>query len=231
MSYVLTFLQKLLDKGHTPSMLKVYVADITANHSLMAGQTIGRNDLVVKFLRGAQRLNSHRPHTVPTWDLSIVIRALWGPPFEPLQSAYLRPLMLKATLLLALASVKRVGDLYALSVSASCLKFWPNNCRVVLKPRHSYVPKALSTPFRAQYITLLALSNAEGEQGPNPLCPVRALRVYVGLGDMAQKIITIIFFISVDIDNYHDTYQIFISFKFKARILLHLLIFLNKINI
>ncbi len=40
----------------------------------------------------------------------------------------------------------------------------------------------------------------------------------VGLGDMAQKIITIIIFISVD--NYHDKCQIFISFKFKARFLL-----------
>ncbi len=37
---------------------------------------------------------------------------------------------------------------------------------------------------------------------------------------MAQKIITIIIFISVDIDNYHDKCQIFISFKFKARCLL-----------
>ncbi len=42
----------------------------------------------------------------------------------------------------------------------------------------------------------------------------------LGLGDMAKKIITIIFFISVDIDNYHDKCQIFISFKFKPRILL-----------
>ncbi len=36
---------------------------------------------------------------------------------------------------------------------------------------------------------------------------------------MAKKIITIIFFISVDIDNYHDNCQI-LFFKFKARILL-----------
>ncbi len=42
----------------------------------------------------------------------------------------------------------------------------------------------------------------------------------LGLGDMAKKIITIIFFISVDIDNYHDKCQIFISFKFKDRFLL-----------
>ncbi len=37
---------------------------------------------------------------------------------------------------------------------------------------------------------------------------------------MAKKMITIIFFISVDIDNYHDKCQIFISFKFKDRFLL-----------
>ncbi len=39
----------------------------------------------------------------------------------------------------------------------------------------------------------------------------------LGLGDMAQKIITIIIFISVDIDNYHDKCQIFISFKFHLK--------------
>jgi len=50
----------------------------------------------------------------------------------------------------------------------------------------------------------------------------------VGLGDMAQKIITIIIFISVDIDNYHDKCQIFISFKFKARCLLQSEIFRNQ---
>ncbi|XP_016098295.1 T-complex-associated testis-expressed protein 1-like [Sinocyclocheilus grahami] len=68
---MLTFLQELLDKGRTPSMLKVYVAAIAANHALVAGQSVGKNDLVVKFLRGAQRLNLPRPHSVPTWDESL----------------------------------------------------------------------------------------------------------------------------------------------------------------
>ncbi len=44
--------------------------------------------------------------------------------------------------------------------------------------------------------------------------------VQSGLGDFAQKCITIIFYISVDIDNYHDKCQIFIYFKFEARFLL-----------
>ncbi len=68
-------------------------------------------------------MNPPRPHTVPPWDLPTVLRALEGPPFEPLQSSSLRVLMLKTALLSALASVKRVGDLQALSVNHVCLKF------------------------------------------------------------------------------------------------------------
>lgn len=49
-----------------------------------------------------------------TWDLSTVLR-----------SAELKPFSLKTALLLALGSVKRVGYLQALSVSASCLEFGP----------------------------------------------------------------------------------------------------------
>ncbi len=101
-----------------------------------------------------------------------------GPPFEPLQSTNLRSLSLKTALLLALASVKRVGDLQALSVSPACLEFGPNDSKVVLKPRHSYVPEVLSTPFRAQVITLFALPPSEEDRELSLLCPVRALRIY-----------------------------------------------------
>ncbi len=98
-------------------------------------------------------MNPPRPRTV-TWDLPTV-RALQGLPFEPLQSSSLRVLSLKTTLLLALASVKQVGDLQALSVNPACLEFGPNDSKVVLKPMLGYVPKVLSTPFRAQVLMLL----------------------------------------------------------------------------
>ncbi len=94
MSHVLTLLQELLDNGRAPSTLKFYVPAIAPNHSFEAGHSIGRTDLVVKFLRGTWRLNPPRPQTVPTWDLSIVPRALRGPAFELLYSADLRPMSL-----------------------------------------------------------------------------------------------------------------------------------------
>ncbi len=123
-------------------------------------------------------MNSLHPRTVPPWELSTVLRALKGPPFEPLQSSSLRVLSLKTALLLALASVKRVGDLQALSVNPACLELGPNDSKVVLKPRLGYVPKVLSTPFRAQVIALSVFLPPTGSQ-ESLLCPVRALRVYI----------------------------------------------------
>ncbi len=116
-SLILSFLQELLEKGRSPSTLKVYVVAMAASR-----QSVGRNNLVVRFLKGSRRLNPPRPVTIPTWDLPTVLRALKSPPFELLLSVDLHPLALKAALLLALASLKCMGDLQTLSVSPSCLK-------------------------------------------------------------------------------------------------------------
>jgi len=99
-------------------------------------------------------MNPPCPRTVPPWDLPTVLRAVKGPPFELLQSMSLSALSLKTALLLALASVKEVGHLQALSINPACLEFGPNDSKVVLKQRLGYVPKVLSTPFRAQVIAL-----------------------------------------------------------------------------
>ncbi len=108
LAVVLSFLQELLDKGRSHSTLKVFVAAIAAFHAPIAGQSVGRDNSVVRFLKGARRLNPPRPLTVPTWDLPTVLRALKGPPFEPLRSTNLRSLSLKTALLLALASVSEL---------------------------------------------------------------------------------------------------------------------------
>ncbi len=123
-------------------------------------------------------MNPPHPRTVPPWDLTTVLRALKGPPFEPLQSSSLRVLSLKTALLLALASVKRVGDLQAISVNPACLEFGPNDSKVILIPRLVYVPKVLSTPFRAQFIVLAAFYPLAGSQ-ESLHCPVRALKIYI----------------------------------------------------
>ncbi len=116
--------------------------------------------------------------------------SLWGSTRSPLgpdgldspdglQSVELKPLSLKTVLLIALASVKRVGDLQAFSVDDSCLEFRPGDSHVVLRPQPGYVPKVPTTPFRDQVVNLQALPREEADPAIALLCPVRALCIYV----------------------------------------------------
>ncbi|XDV11895.1 hypothetical protein PO909_000690 [Leuciscus waleckii] len=178
-SVVLSFLQEGLERRLSPSTLKVYVAAIAAHHEAVDGKSLGRHDLIVRFLRGARRLNPPRPPFVPSWDLSVVLTALQSAPFEPLQSVELKFLSMKTALLVALASIKRVGDLQAFSVDEACLEFGPANSHVILRPRLGYVPKVPTTPFRDQVVNLQALPLEEADPALALLCPVRALRAYV----------------------------------------------------
>ncbi len=154
---VLSFLQQGLERRLSPSTLKVYVAVIASNHDPVEGKPVGKHDWVVKFLRGARRLNPPRPPSIPSWDLSLVLRALQQGPFEPLQTVEPKFLSMKTLLLLALASIKRVGDLHAFSVDDSCLQFGPADSQIILRPRPGYVPKVPTTPFRDQVVSLQAL--------------------------------------------------------------------------
>ncbi len=175
----MSFLQQGLERRLSPSTLKVYVAAISAPHNPIEGRSVGKHDLVVRFLRGARRLNPPRPPSLPSWDLALVLRALQIAPFEPLQSVELKFLSMKTLLLTALASIKRVGDLQAFSVDESCLEFGPADSSATLRPRPGYVPKVPTTPFRDQVVNLQALPLEEADLALALLCPVRALRQYV----------------------------------------------------
>ncbi len=97
---VLSFLQQGLERRLSPSTLKVsYIAAISAHHDPIEGRSVGKHDLVVRFLRGARRLNPPRPPSLPSWDLALVLRALQTAPFEPLQSVELKFLSMKTLLL------------------------------------------------------------------------------------------------------------------------------------
>ncbi len=137
------------------------------------------HDLIVRFLKGARRMNPSRPPLVPSWDLSIVLAGLQRSPFEPLDSVELKFLSAKTALLTALTSIKKVGDLQEFSVSEECLVFGPVYSHVVLRPRPGYVPKVPTTPFCDQVVNLQALPSEEADPALALLCPVTALRIYV----------------------------------------------------
>ncbi|KAL0183524.1 hypothetical protein M9458_019220, partial [Cirrhinus mrigala] len=122
---VLEFLEDRFSAGLAHSTLRVYVAAISAYHAPLGGL------LVCKDL-GALRLRPPVRPRVPTWDLAVVLEALCRPPFEPIAESSDRHLSVKTVLLLALTSLKRVGDLQALSVAPSHLEFAPGMAKAFL---------------------------------------------------------------------------------------------------
>ncbi len=109
---VLEFLRHKFSAGAAATTLRVCVAAIAARRD-SDDVPRGRHLFVSSFMRGAKRLRPVCPPSFPSWDLSVVLKGLLEPPFEPLESAPVRILTLKV----ALASFKRVGDFQALSVS------------------------------------------------------------------------------------------------------------------
>lgn len=89
-------LQQALEKCMSASMLKFYMA------AIVDGRSLCKHNLIISFLRGAQRLNSPRPYLIPSWILSVVLLGLQKEPLESLQSVKLSALPMKMALLIAL---------------------------------------------------------------------------------------------------------------------------------
>ncbi len=157
------------------------MAALSAYHSPLDGNTVGKHPLVIRFLRGALRMRPPVRSRVPTWDLAVVLEALCIPPFEPIEETSDRRLSLKTTFLLAITSLKRVGDLQALSVAPSYLDFAPGLAKAFLYPRAGYTPKVPTTAPRP--VVLQAFHPPPFRDSDqvklNCMCPVRALDTYV----------------------------------------------------
>ncbi len=137
---VLEFLQARFSAGLSHSTLRVYVAALASYHAPMGGQSVGKDPLITRFLRGVMRLRPRVRSRVPPWNLAVVLEALCKPLFKPIEEVSERLLTLKTVLLLAISSLKRVGDLQALSVAPSFLDFAPAWRKLFLYPRAGYVP-------------------------------------------------------------------------------------------
>ncbi|KAK7905159.1 hypothetical protein WMY93_017766 [Mugilogobius chulae] len=175
-SFILSFLQELLNQGRSPSTLKVYVAAISCSHVGLDGVSVGRNRSVALFLKGARRLHPPRRRVASTWDLAVVLNALQSPPFEPLSAVDLKWISMKTAFLLAMVSAKRVGELQALSVHESCCQWKADGSGVTLWPDPSFVPKVPSSTAGTQP---LRLARFDTEASSAQLCPVRALEEYI----------------------------------------------------
>ncbi len=127
---------------------------------------MGRHPLLTHFL--------HVPPVrsrFPPWDLDVVLDALCRPPFKPIEEISDCHLTLKTVFLLAISSLKRVGDMQGLSVAPTHLDFAPG------------MAKAFCTLMRGTSLKVplvLQAVNAPPFREPdqlklNCMCPVQAL--------------------------------------------------------
>ena len=115
--------------------------------------------------------------TVPDWDLSVVLRTLMRPPFEPLSSCELKYLTLKTVFLLAFATAARRSELHAFSKDFLRDTHWSY---VTLKTIAGFRAKnQTGADFRSFTVRSLSdFTNSAGLEDERLLCPVRALRAY-----------------------------------------------------
>ncbi len=120
----------------------------------------------------------------------MVPEALCRPPFEPIEEISDRHLTLKTVFLLEISSLRRVGDLQALSVAPTPLYFVPSMAKAFLYPRAGYSPKVPSSA--PQPIVLQTFCpppfREPDQQKQNRMCPGRALDAYVHRAALWRKV-------------------------------------------
>ncbi len=77
------FCSKGWSEGCLPPPLKSMRLRLLPTTTPWMGSWWGSMTGSIRFLRGARRLNPPRPPSIPSWDLSLVLRALQQGPFEP----------------------------------------------------------------------------------------------------------------------------------------------------
>ena len=165
-------------KKFAPRSIAVYRTAISATIKNLGGEDFGHNSRLSAMIK---HFMVERPPTrklVPQWSLSLVLRALREPPFEPMDSISFKALTYKTVFLLALASGRRRSELHALGVSDGLVKL--SKTEVVLRTTPGFLAKNQVAGSVATPITIKALSNLTGSDPQEvTLCPVRAIRWYL----------------------------------------------------
>ena len=116
----------------------------------------------------------------PSWDVALVLQSLTGAPYEPLRKCDERFLVQKTLFLLALASAKRIGELYSLSYRVSLSRNWAEVSFSFVPGFVAKIQDPSSLAPRFEGFTVPALPNVRNNRNGRLLCPVRAVRRYLG---------------------------------------------------
>ena len=158
-------------KGAALSTIKGYRAMLSAVFKFPLPE-ISTSPILKDLIRSFE-ISAPRPlFPPPPWDLDKVLQFLSGPPFEPLARASFLNKTKKALFLLAMATVKRVSELQALSFSVS---FQGEDLVLYYDPFLRAKTESAANPLPRSVIVPSLLDFA-GDLPERVQCPVRAIK-------------------------------------------------------
>jgi len=113
---VADYLMQLHERKLAFATILTHKSAIAVTIKAVTGVDISSDEVIVNLLRKFKTIIPKTVHDVPDWDLSVVLKALTRPPFEPLNEASTRFLTMKTLFLTTWASAARVSEIHALSV-------------------------------------------------------------------------------------------------------------------
>ncbi|XP_066460385.1 uncharacterized protein [Eleutherodactylus coqui] len=173
---ILDFLQDGLDMGLAPSTLRVQTAALSA----LFDTKLSGDRWINRFLAAADRLRPRSTNICPDWNLNLVLRAMTGDPFEPMEGLSLKMLTVKTIFLVAISSARRVSELQALSIRHPLLKI--TDTKLVFKTDPTFLPKVVSPFHRAHDIIIPSFYNHPKDESERTLSCLdvrRAVLTYI----------------------------------------------------
>ena len=135
------------------STIKVQIAAL----SVYVQRSLQQDPLINRFCKVVAKQRPAPCRKVPTWDLSIMLKAVIREPFEPISEASLRLITLKTVFLIAMTTARSLSELQALSIREPYMQVLED--RVILRTDQSFVPKVASSFHKSQDIILPSFCN------------------------------------------------------------------------
>ena len=176
---VADYLLMLYHKGLSRATILAHKTAICVTIRDISGHNFSNNRVLQKLCQSFKRLIVRKTHSVPDWDLTLVLKALMQKPFEPMLSISFDLLTMKTLFLVAFASAARVSELQALSVKEGHFLMDARGRYVDLLADHNFVAKNQIASDLPRKFRILAIKDFAPLDDPErKLCPVRALRIY-----------------------------------------------------
>ena len=160
-----------MEKSISVSAVKGYRSTVSTTLRFVGNYEPSWDNLLGAVIRNMSVERPRRVSHSPRWDLSVVLRALHSPPFEPLANADLKSLTLKTVFLVALATAQRRSEIHAIAFDRV---FFNEGGEAILGSVPGFMATNQAALTSRRPVVIPSLSRTVSRDLPDRmLCPVR----------------------------------------------------------